>query len=159
MRLCFTAPHAPRGGPSLTTCPDFASNGSYVCASRGRSRKEEENDNNHNIIPPQRGRPQHQSTIKNTTTTTTSTAYSDTFPAVNSAILGTCPPEVHDRYFVIGPDGRKYRTWHPVTVPIDPSNPSRGTCTFAHEHGDNPIQGRFRDLPSLRLPFKGRWNG
>jgi hypothetical protein len=48
MELCLTAPHAPRGGPSLTACPDFASNGSYVCASRGRSRKEEENDNNHN---------------------------------------------------------------------------------------------------------------
>ncbi len=94
------------------------------------------------------------STTRTTTTTTTSTAYSDTFPAVNSAILGTCPPEVHDRYFVIGPDGRKYRTWHPVTVPIDPSNPSRGTCTFAHEHGDNPVQGRFRDLPAFGYPSK-----
>jgi hypothetical protein len=94
------------------------------------------------------------STTRTTTTTTTSTAYSDTFPAVNSAILGTCPPEVHDRYFVIGPDGRKYRTWHPVTVPIDPSNPSRGTCTFAHEHGDNPVQGGFRDLPAFGYPSK-----
>jgi len=32
-----------------------------------------------------------------TTTTITSTAYSDTFPAVNPAILGACPLEVHDR--------------------------------------------------------------
>jgi hypothetical protein len=95
-----------------------------------------------------------RTTTTSVTSTTTSTAYSDTFPAVNPAILGTCPPEVHDRYFVIGPDGRKYRTWHPVTVPIDPSNPSRGTCTFAHEHGDNPVQGRFRDLPAFGYPSK-----
>ncbi|MEM4186984.1 MAG: hypothetical protein QW801_06880, partial [Candidatus Caldarchaeum sp.] len=89
-----------------------------------------------------------------TSTTSTSTGYSDTFPAVNPAILGTCPPEVHDRYYVIGPDGRKYRTWHPVTVPIDPANPSRGTCTFAHEHGDNPRQGSFNDLPAFGYAAK-----
>ncbi|MCS7133914.1 MAG: hypothetical protein NZ921_03860 [Candidatus Caldarchaeum sp.] len=73
---------------------------------------------------------------------------------MNPAILGNCPPEVHDRYFVIGPDGRKYRTWHPVTVPIDPNNPSRGTCTFAHEHGDNPRQGSFNDLPAFGYAAK-----
>jgi hypothetical protein len=62
----------------------------------------------------------------------------DTFPAVNPLALGSCSAEVHDRYFVMGPDSRKYRTWHPITVPVDPANPSRGTCTFAHEHGDEP---------------------
>ncbi|MEN3047980.1 MAG: hypothetical protein ABDH63_04280 [Candidatus Caldarchaeales archaeon] len=93
-------------------------------------------------------------TTVTSTTTTTTAQYSDTFPAVNPAILGTCPPEVHDRYYVIGPDDRKYRTWHPVTVPIDPSNPSRGTCTFAHEHGDNPVQGSFRDLPAFGYAAK-----
>ncbi|MEM4354432.1 MAG: hypothetical protein QW470_06770 [Candidatus Caldarchaeum sp.] len=95
-----------------------------------------------------------RATTTTTVTTTTSTGYSDTFPAVNPAILGTCPPEVHDRYYVIGPDGRKYRTWHPVTVPIDPANPSRGSCTFAHEHGDNPRQGSFTDLPAFGYAAK-----
>jgi hypothetical protein len=45
---------------------------------------------------------------------------------------------VHDRYTVVGPDGKTYRTWHPVTVPLDPNDSSKGTCTFAHEHGDDP---------------------
>jgi hypothetical protein len=69
----------------------------------------------------------------------------DTFPAVNALILGTCSAQVHDRYKTVGPDGRTYRTWHPVTVPVDPSNPAAGTCTFAHEHGDAPH-------PSMPLP-------
>jgi hypothetical protein len=45
----------------------------------------------------------------------------------------------------VGPDGRTYRTWHPVTVPIDPNNPGAGSCTFAHEHGDAPH-------PAMPLP-------
>ncbi len=94
-------------------------------------------------------------TVTSTVTSTSSTSdYSDTFPAVNPQILGNCPPEVHDRYFVIGPDGRKYRTWHPVTVPLDPNNTARGYCTFAHEHGDNPLQGSFNDLPPFGYAAK-----
>lgn len=54
------------------------------------------------------------------------------------ASLGTCPAAVHDRFVVTGPDGRTYRTWHPQTVPVDPVRPSGPTCTFAHEHGDDP---------------------
>ena len=65
----------------------------------------------------------------------------DTFPAVNALILGTCSAAVHDRYATTGPDGKKYRTWHPVTVPVDPNDASKGTCTFAHEHGDQPHTG------------------
>ena len=43
----------------------------------------------------------------------------------------TCTKEQHDAYFVIGPDGKKYPTWHP---PIDPAT----GCSFGHEHGRNP---------------------
>lgn len=64
--------------------------------------------------------------------------YTDTFPAVDPLILGDCPDWVHDRYTVVGPDGNTYRTWHPVTVPLEPSNPVSPTCSFAHEHGDPP---------------------
>ena len=64
--------------------------------------------------------------------------YTDTFPAVDPQILGDCPEWVHDRYTVTGPDGNTYRTWHPITVPIEPSDPNSATCTFAHEHGDPP---------------------
>jgi hypothetical protein len=59
---------------------------------------------------------------------------------VDAEILGTCPAAVHDRYVVAGPDGKPYRTWHPVSVPIDPSDASKGTCSFAHEHGDDPTK-------------------
>jgi hypothetical protein len=41
-----------------------------------------------------------------------------------------------------------------VTVPINPSSPSRGTCIFAQEHGDNPAQGRFLDLPAFGYTSK-----
>ena len=45
--------------------------------------------------------------------------------------LDTCPPEVHNRYSVVGPDGLLYPTWHP---PVDPET----GCTFGHEHGRDP---------------------
>lgn len=42
----------------------------------------------------------------------------------------TCTQEQHDAYSVIGPDGKKYPTWHPPTGP--------GGCSFGHEHGRDP---------------------
>lgn len=70
--------------------------------------------------------------------TATSAPDSVVLPSVDPVILGTCPAAVHDRYTVVGPDGKTYRTWHPATVPLDPNDPLKGTCTFAHEHGDDP---------------------
>jgi hypothetical protein len=64
--------------------------------------------------------------------------YTETFTAVDPMILGDCPESIHNRYTVIGPDGNTYRTWHPVTVPFEPSNPDSPLCSFAHEHGDPP---------------------
>jgi len=46
-----------------------------------------------------------------------------------------CTKEVHDSYYVIGPDGRKYPTWHAATH-VDAT--SGEVCYFGHEHGDNP---------------------
>jgi len=43
----------------------------------------------------------------------------------------TCTKEQHDAYSVIGPDGKRYPTWHP---PLGP-----GGCKFGHEHGRNPV--------------------
>lgn len=43
----------------------------------------------------------------------------------------TCSREIHDRYSVLGPDGKLYPTWHP---PIDPQT----GCRFGHEHGRDP---------------------
>jgi hypothetical protein len=47
----------------------------------------------------------------------------------------TCPAAVHERFSVVGPDGRRYPTWHPPTV-TDPATGRR--CTFGHEHGADP---------------------
>jgi len=47
----------------------------------------------------------------------------------------TCPAALHDRFSVIGPDGKRYPTWHPAVV----TDPATGKpCTFGHEHGDDP---------------------
>ena len=65
--------------------------------------------------------------------------YTETFTEVDPLILGDCPESIHNRFTVTGPDGNTYRTWHPVTVRLEPSNPNSPTCSFAHEHGDPPI--------------------
>ena len=60
-------------------------------------------------------------------------------PAGPSAAFGiwepgpndTCSKEIHDRYAVVGPDGKLYPTWHP---PVDPAT----GCSFGHEHGRDP---------------------
>lgn len=56
----------------------------------------------------------------------------------------TCTPAIHDRYAVVGPDGKLYPTWHP---PVDPET----GCTFGHEHGRDPrgsdLFGDVGDIP------------
>lgn len=47
----------------------------------------------------------------------------------------TCTQAVHDAYSVVGPDGKRYPTWHP---PVDPSG-----CSFGHEHGRDPRGSRL----------------
>lgn len=41
----------------------------------------------------------------------------------------------HDSFSVIGPDGKRYPTWHPP-VAIDPV--TKASCRFGHEHGKDP---------------------
>jgi hypothetical protein len=47
----------------------------------------------------------------------------------------TCSKSFHDSYFVVGPDGKKYPTWH-QPMAIDPA--TGRDCTFGHEHGRDP---------------------
>jgi len=84
----------------------------------------------------------------------------ESFPPVDPRIVGDptavgvggvpgCTPEIHDLYFVIGADGKKYRTWHALWHPrgvrgiptirqiIEGKNDPE--CYFAHEHGDVPL--------------------
>ncbi len=55
----------------------------------------------------------------------------------------TCPRELHDEYWVYGPDGKVYPTYHP---PVDPTT----GCTFGHEHGRDPAGSDLADIP---FPF------
>lgn len=50
-----------------------------------------------------------------------------TRPTPNTA----CPSWVHDQYTAAGPDGQRYRTWHPQLDPVY-------WCSFGHEHGSDP---------------------
>ena len=56
----------------------------------------------------------------------------------------SCSPEVHNQYATVGPDGKKYPTWHP---PVD----ALSGCTFGHEHGRDPhgsaLYAGVGDLP------------
>jgi hypothetical protein len=44
-----------------------------------------------------------------------------------------CTAAQHDAYSVVGPDRKRYPTWHP---PTDPSG-----CSFGHDHG-HPVARR-----------------
>ncbi|MCU1371579.1 MAG: hypothetical protein JWO77_2773 [Ilumatobacteraceae bacterium] len=49
----------------------------------------------------------------------------------------TCSAAFHRTFSVIGPDGKLYPTWHPPTA-VDPATGT--TCSFGHEHGDDPAR-------------------
>jgi hypothetical protein len=51
--------------------------------------------------------------------------------------IDTCPKDLHDRYAVIGQNGKRYPTWHPAQI----TNPATGQlCSFGHEHGRDPAE-------------------
>ncbi len=57
----------------------------------------------------------------------------------------TCTPAVHNRFATLGPDGKKYPTWHPATDPLT-------GCSFGHEHGRDPRgSNMYREIGDL--PF------
>jgi hypothetical protein len=65
----------------------------------------------------------------------------------------TCPRELHDRFAVIGPDGKAYPTWHPPVI----TDPATGRpCTFGHEHGRDPGGSQLRDWVAEHLAASGR---
>ena len=57
----------------------------------------------------------------------------------------TCTKEQHDVFSTVGPDGKKYPTWHP------PTDPASG-CKFGHEHGRDPRGSRLYGMVGV-IPF------
>lgn len=73
----------------------------------------------------------------------------------NKRFPGECTQAVHDSYYVIGPDGRKYPTWHgPMHVDADGR-----VCYFGHEHGDNPRNSALYDLLRQHFAWDADGNG
>lgn len=59
----------------------------------------------------------------------------------------TCSPAVHNQYSTLGPDGKKYPTWHP---PVDPVS----GCSFGHEHGRDPRGSKlYREVGDLPFAY------
>ena len=64
----------------------------------------------------------------------------------------TCPASLHDTFAVVGPDGKRYPTWHPPRV----TDPATGElCTFGHEHGRNPENSDLSSWIADRLAAPG----
>jgi hypothetical protein len=57
----------------------------------------------------------------------------------------TCTKEQHDAYSTVGPNGKRYPTWHP------PNDPASG-CRFGHEHGRDPRGSRLYGMVGA-IPF------
>jgi hypothetical protein len=53
---------------------------------------------------------------------------------LGTSSLTICSQDRHDSYWTKAPDGKYYPTWHPATVKLANGT----TCSFAHEHGDDP---------------------
>ena len=68
----------------------------------------------------------------------------------------TCSKAFHDSFFVIGPDGKKYPTWHPA-VAVDPSSGIK--CTFGHEHGRDPSKSTLWPEVQSYFYFDANKNG
>jgi hypothetical protein len=70
---------------------------------------------------------------------------------------GTDIVSAHSSFFVIGPDGKKYPTWHlPVVV-----NPITGVgkCYFGHEHGRDPKGYAYWDEIRRHFAYDANANG
>lgn len=67
-----------------------------------------------------------------------------------------CTKAFHDTFFVIGPDGKRYPTWHPP-VAVDPQ--SGVTCAFGHEHGRDPAKYAYWDEIRKHFAYDANKNG
>jgi hypothetical protein len=68
----------------------------------------------------------------------------------------TCTRAFHDSFFVVGPDGLRYPTWHPPVA----FDPARGvTCSFGHEHGRDPRQSQMWKTKQIQRAYFWDANG
>ena len=68
----------------------------------------------------------------------------------------TCTQAFHDTFFVVGPDGKRYPTWHPPTA-FDPATGRE--CSFGHEHGRDPRSSALWEFAREHFAFDENRNG
>ena len=68
----------------------------------------------------------------------------------------TCTQAFHDTFFVVGPDGKRYPTWH-LSTAVDPANGRE--CTFGHEHGRDPRESALWEFARAHFAFDADRNG
>jgi hypothetical protein len=71
------------------------------------------------------------------------------------AAQDTCTRERHDEFYVLGPDGKKYPTWHDAVV----DDGSGALCRFGHEHGANPLTSALWPALQEHFYFDANRNG
>jgi hypothetical protein len=62
----------------------------------------------------------------------------------------SCTREFHDRFHVVGPDGKRYPTWHP---PVAYDAARRQACSFGHEHGRDPRTSQLWKTRQIQRAF------
>lgn len=68
----------------------------------------------------------------------------------------SCTASFHDSFFVVGPDGHRYPTWHPPLA----QDPATGTdCAFGHEHGRDPRGSQLWRTKQVQRAFYFDANG
>lgn len=56
-----------------------------------------------------------------------------------SFITDSCTVQDHEKFMVTGQDGRRYDGWHPPVITREDGS----TCSFGHEHGDDPKSSKI----------------
>lgn len=69
--------------------------------------------------------------------------------------VDTCTQAEHDEHFVIGPDGKKYPTWHAPTR----TRSGGAICSYGHEHGQNPANSPLFAQIQLHFAYDANSNG
>ena len=74
----------------------------------------------------------------------------------NPSSQDTCTKAFHDTFFVIGPDGKKYPTWH---RPQETDPTTHQLCSFGHDHGANPALSSLWPTLQNHFAFDANNNG
>lgn len=88
-------------------------------------------------------------------TTVTNAGSGHSYGLWNPSKWDTCTKADHDSFSVIGPDGKRYPTWHPPVM----RRADGSSCTFGHDHGRNPVGYQYWDEVRKHFAYDANKNG